>query len=316
MKAEFSRLIDDTSHSEIESVLRTGIADDPSAESIAQAARVLGLGSAASLTFAASKAAARAAELGAGAGPCGTGGAASTAGASGGVLAGATKWLVASALVGAITAASLVVTSGSSVAPASSPSSPSSPPPPRASARPAQGVVTERTADPLDPAIAPSEGLTPARASAKPARAVARPASSPTSHSSLPSAPLRAAPPDALSTAVGAPVSTPVAVAESGPSMPTALDREVELLDEVRRHLGREDPNAALAVLSRHAAEISAPMLGREATLLRVRALVASGARHEAQRLVERTLGVRPVDGYACRMARIAGVDVRECSSP
>jgi hypothetical protein len=134
--------------------------------------------------------------------------------------------------------------------------------------------------------------------------------------SSFADEPPPAAPPLARSAVVGALAAPPLAdSAEAAPSVPSALDREVVLLDEARRHLGRGQPSAALATLAKHGKEISAPMLGREATLLRVQALVASGARREAQRVVEGTLAARPVDGYACRMAHLAGLHVRECSS-
>ncbi|MFO0566667.1 MAG: hypothetical protein U0263_13445 [Polyangiaceae bacterium] len=71
-------------------------------------------------------------------------------------------------------------------------------------------------------------------------------------------------------------------------------------------------PQLALAALARHD-RLTQKKLGAEATLLRVRALVAAGRAAEAQRIARETLAARGADGHVGWRSSL-GSPMRPCS--
>ena len=254
MNGPIRRLLDDSEHRSVEPVLRTGLADDPSAESIARAARALGLGSGAALALARAKSAAHGASEQAGA-----------AGAAKGGIAVATKWLAAGLLVGGLTAASLVFLPREQA-----------PSRPQLASPPAERQVV--VAPPSVVVAPPSVVVAPPSVVSAPPSAV--PAAPPAVHRELRAPAGLLAPDSTLSvpsrrtkqglvdstTAVATPSvgeqkldgleSSPPAVEGSGERAgPSELAREIALLDEARRHLGSGNPDAALGALRRRQVE-------------------------------------------------------------
>jgi len=98
-------------------------------------------------------------------------------------------------------------------------------------------------------------------------------------------------------------------------SPPSSLDEEIALLDSARRALKQGDSSGALAALDQHARQRSKHALDAEATLLRVQALVAAGRTSEAKSIAKRVLDANPNGGYACRLAKLAGLATDTCPS-
>ena len=114
---------------------------------------------------------------------------------------------------------------------------------------------------------------------------------------SLPSAPARSA-------AAPAPNTVPRA---ANPTTPTpassaSIAREVELLDTVKAKLGAGDAPAAARALDAYDAEFPAGTLRPEATVLRVRTLLARGDRASAEKVGSEFLAKHPAGVHAKRV--------------
>jgi hypothetical protein len=81
----------------------------------------------------------------------------------------------------------------------------------------------------------------------------------------------------------------------------SALAAELAILRETRSLLAAGDGSSALHALDRYAASFTQPKLQPEATLLRIEALLATGARGPAQALAERFLAGKPSGAHADR---------------
>jgi hypothetical protein len=81
----------------------------------------------------------------------------------------------------------------------------------------------------------------------------------------------------------------------------SALAAELAILRETRSLLGAGDGSSALRALDRYAASFPEPKLQPEATLLRIEALLATGARGPAQVLADRFLAGKPSGAHADR---------------
>jgi hypothetical protein len=104
--------------------------------------------------------------------------------------------------------------------------------------------------------------------------------------------------------AAGSRVREPTGAAPvpSGLTTEARLSREVALLDEARAALRRGDQVAALAALDQRQEEVGTGMLGPEATLTRVEALLGQGNRAAASTLAERFLAEHPRGPHADRL--------------
>ena len=298
MSNEFRRLLDDAPSAELRATLESGLRDQPSPRTLGRAARALGIGAAG---IGSARAAAAAGGLRAARAPLW--GALAKLGATG-------------VLIGGVALSPLVLSTRPTLrqsTPAITPAASS-------------GAGSNSSTDTARKAAAPV-----AEASSEPAAAAARTESLPGS-SAAPSAALivpsvpSSVPRQAVSTAVRPAravqpvVSAPTAsvargsastTAESGtPTKPRAdfLDSEVSLLDAARTALKRNDPNAALLQLNRHA-QLAGATLGAEATLLRVQALVLSGRSAEARDVARAALNGKNGGPYAERLRKISGLN-------
>jgi hypothetical protein len=163
--------------------------------------------------------------------------------------------------------------------------------------------------------VAPAVVATPAKASrpATPAPVVARPtavvapsperrAEAPRPTTTLPSKVEKLAPPPAELPAPGAPAAVRFAP-EPAPS--SAVVAEVEALDHARAALAGGNPHQALALVASHDAAFPSGILGPEAVVLRVRALVALGDRAQASAVATRFLASHPNSAQAARLRAI-----------
>lgn len=82
------------------------------------------------------------------------------------------------------------------------------------------------------------------------------------------------------------------------------LARETALVSEASRGVEAGDPNRALALLDQRAREFPNGLLGPEAAVVRVRALVATGRRKEAEQLASANTGSGPGSAHARAMQR------------
>jgi hypothetical protein len=296
MSDELSRLFDDPDEAAVADVLRAALDDAPSVVGVRRAARALGVAPAVALATAKSAAA----------GTVATALASSSVAPSATHLALATlaKWLGAGLLAGSITslAATRLPFARIDERPASRAGAVLRGPAPLP-----ENAATTLTAAPASgpslPALVDEPGVAAAAAPlvtdlrARPRAVVDEPrVAAPGSPSS------RAAEP----TRVNPAVATPVPAASS-------LERELARLDQARRAVVAHDPDAALSALSAYDRELEAPALRAEATLLRVQALVAKGRVVDAQHEVRRVLAVRPLDGYTCRLTRLAALGDSGC---
>ncbi len=90
-------------------------------------------------------------------------------------------------------------------------------------------------------------------------------------------------------------------------SLREELSREVALLDQARGLLSRGQPRAAIAVLERRDREIRSGVLGPEARLLKVEALLRSGNRRGAEAVAKRELSRHPRGPHADRLLALLG---------
>lgn len=98
-----------------------------------------------------------------------------------------------------------------------------------------------------------------------------------------------------------------VAMAAPAPATTAALSREVAPLVEARRALRGGDPARALALLDGHARAFPTAVLGPEAFVIRVEALLALGRRAEATALADSWLARDPASPFAKRLRALVG---------
>ena len=141
---------------------------------------------------------------------------------------------------------------------------------------------------------APEPAKVPARAAVE---STPEPPSVPSAEAVVPKASVRSSP-------------TPRSVAPPAapPSAPSgSLADEIALLDAARRALRSGDARLALGELDRHQAEFPRGLLGQEATLLRIEALVRSGNRPAAEALARQFLARQPNSPHAKRIESLLG---------
>jgi hypothetical protein len=110
------------------------------------------------------------------------------------------------------------------------------------------------------------------------------------------------------SVAPPAPVIAPIAVTQGArsvdvePSVGSSATAEVARLDEARAALAQGDPARALSTLEGYARRFPRGVLGPEAAVLRIEALVAAGDRPAATRAAQSFLKANPASPYAQRI--------------
>jgi hypothetical protein len=173
---------------------------------------------------------------------------------------------------------------------------------PAASHNPAAASVAPTSAAPApEPVTTAARALPPPKLhqSAEPSP------SSPAVPSRTPSARARAPWPSASTSA--SPSASISASASTSASPSASLDLEVTLLGAARRELAAGNAGEALRALDAYEKAATRHALAAEATLLRVRALVASGRRAEASAFVVRYTRDRPNDAYAKKLKELVG---------
>lgn len=126
--------------------------------------------------------------------------------------------------------------------------------------------------------------------------------SAPAATAAIPNAPPLESPPAAPEVAASSSVRAAVPRAPRAEASSGRLSREVQALGKAQEALAAHDPGAALRLLDRYGAEFPGGALGSEATVLRVRALLASGNRPAAQRLADTYSVAHPDTPYARRI--------------
>lgn len=263
--------------------------DGPSATSFERTARrlgvagaVLGATSAVATTAAGGTAAKGAVAGGAVAGAAAATGAATGTGLGAGVAAGSTSVLAAKVGFALVLSAALV--GGATIA-----------------TRPSSKLES--------PAAAPATSATSAAPATSNAAFVA---ASPQGDRSPEGTP--AEPPVVLAASPAPPAPSPTetspkkAAAGPKPASPDPLHDEVVRLDEARAKLARGDAAGALVSLDQHDREFPRGLLGAEAEVLRVEALVKAGRRDEARARGERLLAREPNGPHAKRLRTLLGL--------
>jgi hypothetical protein len=90
-----------------------------------------------------------------------------------------------------------------------------------------------------------------------------------------------------------------------GPDTDESLSREVAALELAHRALNVHNPDAALRLLDRYRIRFPHGLLSSEESVLRVRALLASGYRARAQRLADGYSAAHPNSPYAQRLEEL-----------
>ena len=99
--------------------------------------------------------------------------------------------------------------------------------------------------------------------------------------------------------------NTARAAATQSPSDTPALDGEIRRLDRARAALTRGSSESALAELSAYETERKTTVLEREATVLRIDAMLAQGDREGARALARRYVAAHPGDPHARRLRKL-----------
>jgi hypothetical protein len=118
--------------------------------------------------------------------------------------------------------------------------------------------------------------------------------------------------------AVAAPVPAPLAPSNPRKARPRGhsiespsrvdLGDEIASLDRAREALAHGDASRALALVDEYAKEFPGGVLGQEATVVRIEALLARGDRKAADGLARRLLAAHPASPHAARVrALLAG---------
>jgi hypothetical protein len=115
--------------------------------------------------------------------------------------------------------------------------------------------------------------------------------------------------PPAASEEVVSPETSPQAARSQEPASTTSLADEVRALDGARKALAGGNARECLAKLESYRAEFPQGVLGLEATVLRIEALAASGARTQARDLGTRFLESHPDSAHAARVRSVIGAE-------
>lgn len=99
----------------------------------------------------------------------------------------------------------------------------------------------------------------------------------------------------------------PISPAASAPKAQASLADEVAQLQKAKLALKAGSPSQALAELGTYAQRFPRPMLGAEATVVRIEALSASGDSSRAKALAEGFLAKNPNSPYAARLRKLTG---------
>lgn len=120
---------------------------------------------------------------------------------------------------------------------------------------------------------------------------------------------LRAAPTSVLPRVDQGGIAAPSAVAANHGAAesdtPSPLAREVALLDAARKQLASGNMNEALSLLQRRERELRNPILGPEATLIRVEALLGRGDRAQARAVGNEFLSHTPRGAHAALLRQL-----------
>jgi outer membrane protein assembly factor BamD (BamD/ComL family) len=99
----------------------------------------------------------------------------------------------------------------------------------------------------------------------------------------------------------------PASATASVPQIQGSLADEVAQLQKAKLALKAGNPSQALAELGTYAQHFPRPMLGAEATVVRIEALSASGDSSRAKALAESFLVKNPNSPYAARLRNLTG---------
>lgn len=179
---------------------------------------------------------------------------------------------------------------------------------PAASSVRAPSAVTVSAAEPAEvtPAVASPANPEPS----PPAAATATPRPASAANPLLPMAasePVSVALPEkssAPTSAAFAPLAS--AKATEAPPSPSSLTAEIRLLDRARAALAAGDAGGAAQALDAYAASRPSGVLTQEATVLRVRLLIARGQRAEAVELARRSVAQHPESAQADLLRQLA----------
>ncbi len=117
------------------------------------------------------------------------------------------------------------------------------------------------------------------------------------------------APPAASEEVVSAEPSPQAARSQEPGANTTSLADEVRALDGARKALAGGNAKACLEKLDSYRVEFPRGVLGLEATVLRIEALAASGARTQARDLGTRFLASHPDSAHAARVRSVIGAE-------
>jgi hypothetical protein len=216
------------------------------------------------------------------------------------------KWLA----VGAATGAAIAGTTTVALSPAQPPvaveraEAPRAGPPP-----PVRADTTPRarfSESARNPTTSPETGGFEARGTRVPTSPVRSPPLSPRiSKPVLESSGTITPAPRAPNAATFAPASAAAPKPSAAPVRARGLAEEVALVDAARAALTRSDATTALALTVRHGAEYPKGALILDVAVLRIRALLMTGRRAEAEREARRVVAVHPTGPYAARIQEI-----------
>jgi hypothetical protein len=192
---------------------------------------------------------------------------------------------------------------------------------PTAMATPARTPVSRAMTASGAPTIAPSVVTSPAVAAVLPEPGVApvepvlpAPGTTGTQTGSMPVVPAPAISLPNLPPRRLAPDSPAPAAVQHAPTSPSAgtptgstAATELAILDRARGAIGNRDPARALSMLDGYAARFPHGVMGPEATVLRIEALVNAGDRAAARRAADAFLLTNPTSPYAPRVQSLVG---------
>jgi hypothetical protein len=92
---------------------------------------------------------------------------------------------------------------------------------------------------------------------------------------------------------------------------PTTFTDELATLDSARRAIDAGDAARALSILDGYGQRFTAGVMGQEASILRVEALVKAGDRSAAERAADEFLRKNPTTPYAARVRSLVGASNR-----
>jgi hypothetical protein len=144
----------------------------------------------------------------------------------------------------------------------------------------------------------------------------------PLAASSVPSLPVTLDPSAAAETSASARVPVPAPLvpprisgsirsAPTATGSPATFPDELATLDSARHAIDAGDAARALSILDGYAQRFAAGVMGQEASILRVEALVKAGDRSAAERAADEFLRKNPTTPYAARVRSLVGAPNR-----